>query len=201
MAAKWKRNTYNPIAIDLGKKDIYGLDGDSFEAYYVDNDGNVVDIAPLNEAIKPIDDPASCKASGDTEKDNKDVAVDDASNFKVGMVVKIKDKEEYYYIEAIDTDNNILTFRSGLKTDLADGTEINQVGNTGIYGTKVKIDEAGSYFFVVNNPSIGLMNKSIKVQVMQHNEDDVYGRVDRVLNKLDDLEEKLDLSVDGTLLA
>jgi len=201
--AIWKVGKQNTIGIDLGRDDIYGLDGATFNCFYGNPDGTTTEVGDFSEFIKPIDAPQTCNANGDTAKGNTDISVDDVTGFKKGMVVKVKDKEIYFYIEAIDTDNNILTARKPISADIADGDELDQVGNTGVYGRGVTIDTVGIHFFVINNPSVGLMNKSTKVEVKEHDEDDIYSKFDGVENKLDAIDNKLDSlgGVDGVIIA
>jgi len=184
MSAIWKKGKQNTVAIDLGDEDIYGVDGSTFQCFYGNPDGTTTDVGEFSEFIKQIDNPASCKSSGAHDAGEKDIKVDDASGWEVGFVAKIKDKDEYYYVEAVDTDNNIITLRKGLKSDLADGTEINQVGNTGVYGRGVTINTTGIHFFVIRNPSIGLDNWSDKVEVIEHDEEDIYNKLDNIERKL-----------------
>jgi len=194
MAAEWKVGVYNTFAIDLGKDDIYGLAGGSFDAYYVNNDGEVVNIGDLDEAIKPLDNPASTTLSADVSNGDTEIPVDDASGFSKGMVVKVG--ENYIYVQSVNTDDNILTARRPLKQSANSGDNVDQVGNTGIYGTKIKMTTTGSFIFVVNNPTIDLMNKAKKIQVINNTTSDVY-------NKLLDIEEKIDTieGVEGVILA
>jgi hypothetical protein len=198
MAATWKVNAYHPIAIDLGKDDIYGLDGDTFEAYYLDKDGNVVNLPTLSEAIKPIDSPASAKATEDVAAGSVDIPVDDASGFSKGMVINVDGTSYYYYIEKVDTDNKILTVRKPLEAQISSDTTLNQVGNTGIYGTKFKFTESGEYFVIINNHSIDLMNRGVKIKVVQHSEEDIYDKVEQLKDKVDALRRD---NLEGFILA
>jgi len=195
MGAIWKKSKENRVAIDLGREDIYGIDGTTFQCFYGNPDGTTTNVDNFEEFIKNIDSPESANSVGDQSAGTKDINVDDASGWEVGFVAKIDGKDEYYYVEKVDTDNNILTFRKGLKTDLADNTAINQVGNTGVYGTNVTIDTVGVHLFVISNPSIGLFNKSNKVEVVDYDENDV-------MDKLNEIEDKIDSlgAVDGVII-
>jgi len=195
MSAIWKKGKPDTVAIDLGKKDIYGLDGSTFQCFYGNPDGTTTDVGTFSEFVKDISDPQSCTASGGSDKGTKDVKVDDVTGWKVGMVAKVKDKNIYFYVEAVNTDDNILTARNALSDDIADGDEIDEVGNTGIYGTSVTLDVLGIHFFVIRNPSIGLMNKSKKVEVVEYDDTDV-------INKLEDIEDKIDNlgGIDGEMI-
>jgi len=195
MSAIWKKGKPNTVGIDLGKKDIYGLDGSTFQCFYGNPDGTTTDVGTFSEFVKDISDPQSCTASGGSDKGTKDVKVDDVAGWKVGMVAKVKDKNIYFYVEAVNTDDNILTARNALSDDIADGDKIDEVGNTGVYGTNVTLDVLGIHFFVIRNPSIGLMNKSKKVEVVEYDDTDV-------INKLEDIEDKIDNlgGIDGEMI-
>ena len=195
MSAIWKKGKPDTVAIDLGKKDIYGLDGSTFQCFYGNPDGTTTDVGTFSEFVKDISDPQSCTASGGSDKGTKDVKVDDVTGWKVGMVAKVKDKNIYFYVEAVNTDDNILTARNALSDDIADGDKIDEVGNTGVYGTNVTLDVLGIHFFVIRNPSIGLMNKSKKVEVVEYDDTDV-------INKLEDIEDKIDNlgGIDGEMI-
>jgi len=196
MSAIWKKGVANSIGVDLGKDDIYGLDGDTFKCFYGNPDGTTTDVTGFSEFVKDIANPATCKANGDTAQGSKDIPVDDVSGWEVGMVAKVSGKDIYFYIESIDTANNILTARKGISGDIADQDDITQVGNTGVYGASVTIDTTGIHFFVLSNPSIGLLNKSVKVEVVEHDDEDVMDKLEEIENKIGGLN-----GVDGVLLA
>jgi hypothetical protein len=198
MAATWKINAYHQIAIDLGKDDIYGLDGSTFEAYYVDKDGNVVNLPTFQEGIKPIDDPKSAKTTEDVEAGSVDIPVDDADGFKKGMVINVEGTSYYYYIEKVNTDDNILTVRKPLKAQISSDTTLKQVGNTGIYGTKFKFTDTGQYFVIINNPSIDLMNRAIKIRAVRHSDQDIYDKIEQLEDKIDALRRD---DLEGIILA
>ena len=187
------------IGIDLGKRDIYGASG--FRLNIVKEGGSqVVTDADMEEYIKPFE-ANNCTADGDTPKGSNRIKVKDTddnnkvSNFKPGDVVRIKDTNNYFYIAKVDADNGYLYPRYELDFDIADGSELDRVGNTGIYQyNDFTPTEAGRYLVVIDNPSIGLFNKAKVVEVVEHNEDDIY-------NKLENIELKLSkLSVDGDIL-
>jgi len=187
------------IALDLGKRDIYGASGFRLNIA-LEGGGAVVTNADMQEIVIPVDE-NSCLADGETKKGADKVKVKDkdddnkVSNFKAGDVVRIKDTDNYFYIAKVDADNGYLYPRFELEFDIADGAELERVGNTGIYQyTKFKPEKAGRYLVVIDNPSIGLFNKAKVVEVVEHNEDDIY-------NKLENIELKLSkLSVDGDIL-
>jgi len=190
------------IAIDLGKKDIYGASGFKI-IYSKERSGNVITKEDaMKEVIAPVDK-NSCTADGDTKAGSDRVKVKDkdannkVSNFKVGDVVRIKDTNNYFNIAKVDADNGYLYPRSELKFDIKDGDELERVGNTGLYEySKFKPEEPGRYLFIISNPSIGLYNKSKIIEVISHNEDSIY---DKLLELEQKLEEK-DL-IDGEIIA
>jgi len=187
------------IAIDLGKRDVYGASGFRLNIA-LEGEGAVVTNADMQEIIVPVDE-NSCLADGDTKKGSDRVKVKDkdddnkVANFKAGDVVKVKDTNNYFYIAKVDADNGYLYPRFELEFDIADGAELERVGNTGIYQyTKFKPEKPGRYLIVIDNPSIGLFNKAKIVEVVKHNEDDIY-------NKLENIELKISkLSVDGDII-
>ena len=187
------------IAIDLGKRDVYGASGFRLNIA-LEGEGAVVTNADMQEIIVPVDE-NSCLADGDTKKGSDRVKVKDkdddnkVANFKAGDVVRVKDTDNYFYIAKVDADNGYLYPRFELEFDIADGAELERVGNTGIYQyTKFKPEKPGRYLIVIDNPSIGLFNKAKIVEVVKHNEDDIY-------NKLENIELKISkLSVDGDII-
>jgi len=190
------------IALDLGKRDIYGASGFTV-LYGREGDGApVVEHDAMKELIAPIED-NSCLADGDTPAGSDKVKVKDkdddnkVSNFKKGDVVRIKDTNNYFYIAKVDADNGYLYPRFELEFDISDGAELERVGNTGVYQyTNFKPEKAGRYIFIIKNPSIDLMNKSKVIEVVEHNEDIIY-------NKLVEIEEKLEAKqlIDGEIIA
>ena len=187
------------IALDLGKRDVYGASGFRLNIA-LEGEGAVVTNADMQEIIVPVDE-NSCLADGDTKKGSDRVKVKDkdddnkVANFKAGDVVRVKDTDNYFYIAKVDADNGYLYPRFELEFDIADGAELERVGNTGIYQyTKFKPEKPGRYLIVIDNPSIGLFNKAKIVEVVKHNEDDIY-------NKLENIELKISkLSVDGDII-
>jgi len=189
------------IALDLGKRDIYGASG--FTVLYArENDGApTIKHDAMTELIAPVED-NNCTADGDTPAGSDKIKVKDTddnnkvSNFNVGDVVRIKDTDNYFYIAKVDADNGYLYPRFELDFDIADGAELDRVGNTGVYQFKdFTPDKAGRYIFIIKNPSIGLMNKSKVVEVVEHNEDKLYDKLVDIENKL----EEKDL-IDGDIL-
>ena len=175
--AKWKLNKANNIAVDLGNDDIYGATG--FKCVVSKPDGTQETLTDFSEAVVSIASPESCKASGD-QTNTKVVAVDDASGFEVGMVAKVKDKEIYFYIEAVDTTNNTLTARNTITATIADADEIDQVGNTGFYQKDYTPDSEGLYYFIVSNPTIGLQNEVAKVEVIISDDENVLEAISKL---------------------
>jgi hypothetical protein len=201
MGAKWKKGVNNIVAVDLGKDDIYGLDKNTFQCFYIGPDGVAVDVGPFDEFIKSIDEPATTNLVsdvGDLSIGTKEIPVEDASGFKKGMVVTIANSNVYFYVEEVDTSNNILIARRGISKNVVNsGQEVYQVGNTGVYGCNVTLDNTGVYFFIIKNPSIGLMNKTAKVEVVEYDESDLYKKANELSSKLDGISDTIG-SLDGT---
>ena len=189
------------IALDLGKRDIYGASGFTIIYAREGDDAPTIKQDAMTELIAPVED-NSCLADGDTPAGSDRVKVKDkdddnkVSNFKVGDVVRIKDTDNYFYIAKVDADNGYLYPRFELEFDIAADAELERVGNTGVYQFKqFKPEKAGRYIFIIKNPSIGLMNKSKVVEVVEHNEDSLYEKLQEIENKL----EAKDL-IDGDIL-
>ena len=85
----------------------------------------------------------------------------------------------YYVVDATDTS---VTIKGSLVAAIADGTDLNSVGNTGIYKVDVQIDTIGEYLVAVNHKDYG--HYAIKYTVSEHNEDDIYDRLDSGLTSL-----------------
>ena len=208
MSAVWKKDVENSVAIDIGKEDIYGLDGATFEFGYFSPDGSYTKLDNVEEKIKTVE-ANSCLADGDTVKGSIDIKVKDkddnnkVSNFNKGDVIKVKDKEIYFYVENVDTDNNIITARRPISGDIADGDELDRVGNTAIYATSFKLDEVGIYFVVISNPSINLMNRSTKIEVIEFDEDDTNKKLKNIESVVNSMNDKLDVisGIDGVVIA
>lgn len=201
MSGIWKKGTANRVGIDLGKTDVYGVASDTFQAGYFDSDNNYTAISGLTEQIKSVE-ANSCKANGATSKGSLDIPVEDTddnnkvANFKKGDVIKVKDKDIYFYVENVDTNNNVITARRPISGDIADGDELDRVGNTGLYATNVTIDNVGVYFVVISNPTIGLLNRSAKIEVAEHTDEDIYTQMEIIGNVINDVNTKID-SIDG----
>lgn len=210
MSAIWKEKEKNILAIDLGVRDIYGLDPTTFKFGYFNSEGvyTKIDSDNISEAIKTVEE-NSCLADGDTPKGNTDIKVKDkdddnkVSNFNKGDVIKVKDKEIYFYVSKVDTDNNIISSRRPISEDIEDGDELQRVGNTGLYGATFSLDTEGIYFGIINNPSIDLMNRSIKIKVEKYTEKNTYQKLQDLEIKINDIDNKVDSigGVDGVVLA
>lgn len=182
MATKWKVGVQNSVAIDLGNDDIYGATG--FKCVVNAKNKNQEVLTDFSEGMVKIDNPQSATCSEDTT-DTRDIPVDDVTGWEVGMVAKVKDKNIYFYVQSIDTDNNILTARKTVTDTIAKDDEIDQVGNTGLYGALYIPNIVTTHYFLISNPSIDLLNEVARVEVVEHTDDDVF-------KKLEDIEKQLD---------
>jgi len=190
MAQTWMVGEEQLLAIDLSPYDIYGASGfqllikekDATEATPVEGD--------FTEVIEAISSPVSTTLASNASAGSTEIVVSDASAFTVGMRVKIANSE-IKYVAGVDTVNNKLIFRRPLKTDYSSGSSVVQVGNTGIYERKLTLNSVGQYILIVNNPSIGLLNESTKVYVVDKDlrtiSDQIATHDSIVNNKLDEV--------------
>jgi len=183
MATQWKLGVQNSVAIDLGSDDVYGATGFKCVVANTKNRDQEL-LTEFSEGMINIENPQSCLCSEDTT-DTREIAVDDVTGWEVGMVAKVKDKEIYFYVQSIDADNNILTARKTITDTIAKDDEIDQVGNTGLYGATFTPDLIATYHFLISNPSIDLLNEVARVEVVEHNKDDIF-------KKLEDIEKQID---------
>jgi hypothetical protein len=174
MATLWKKGQENSLTIDLSTDDIYGASG--FECIYAklgSSEQTAINSDDWNEIVKSVED-NNCTADGDTLAGSTRIKVKDTddnntvANFKKGDVFKVKDKDIYGYIEEVDTDNNYIIVRNPISDTIADGDELDRVGNTGIYQASLTLNEEGIYTFVASNPSIGLQNEVLKIEVSDY---------------------------------
>jgi len=184
MAAVWQVNEKNAIVLDLSTDDIYGASGfRGLVGKEGSNEGpQSIDSNKWSEVVRPIED-NNCKADGDTLAGATKIKVKDTddnntvANFNKGDVFKVKDKDIYGYIEKVDTDNGYLYVRNPITGDIADGDEIDRVGNTGVYSCELTFNETGHYTVLVDNPSIDLQNEVLKIEVT-----DVNNKIDKILD-------------------
>ena len=150
--SNWYVNKENLVTICLGSYGVYGKES-GFKLYYrysTDDTLTKSDVS-FKEEKEDISDPVNVKADGDTNKGSTQIKVDDASDVKKGMRYKVKDKDIYFYVEDVDTDNNILTTRYKTTDDIKDGDELDQVGNTGTYSAKLTFSSTGSIIIMVRH--------------------------------------------------
>jgi len=174
MATLWRKGVQNNVTLDLSTDDLYGKTGfECVYAYAGSSTVNTVDSGEWSETIKPVD-ANSCTADGNTDAGTTKISVKDTnddnkvSNFKKGDVIKVKDKDIYFYVEEVNADEGYLIARNPISGDIADGDELDRVGNTGVYGMKIKLDDTGVVTFIVSNPSIGLENEVLTVEVSDY---------------------------------
>jgi len=182
-ANMWKKDVENTIEIDLGLSDIYGASGFNLYTKFADEDTPTKQDVTFSELVEDIGDGLTITASGDTPKGSYTIGISDTSKVEVGMRFKVKDKDIYFYVTQVNDDS--VNVRKATSGDIADGDEINQVGNMGIYEAKFTPNKLGALVFMVNNPSIGLQNETAKVQVVTNLVDDVAVAVGNDYNALD----------------
>ena len=188
----WKIDVENKLGFDLGKDDIYGIEPSSWEVYYTNNDGSITAIDGLTEVIKPIESAATTTVSA-SEIGNKVIEVEDTTDFAVGMVINVKDTDMFFYIDEVTESS--LVVRKPVTEDIND-KELKQVGNTGFYSNIAVMSEVGQRFLVINNPSLGIMNRMTKIDVIDTDDNDV---VNTIEEKYKLLKDKLDI-IDADML-
>jgi len=183
--SKWVVGRSEVIGVDLGKDDVYGKDS-TFNVIVANPKAGIEDKfeGVMTEVVVEVD-ALSSKASGDTPVGSTKITVDDATNWKKGFVAKVDGKDIYFYVEDVDTTNNILYARKPISDSIADGDTINRVGNTGVYKMEYTPKSIGKYLVVINNPSIDLLNISKAVECVAHDEDMIYDAIKSVENKID----------------
>jgi hypothetical protein len=187
MTTEWNLNEVSPLTLDLQDDDLYGVSGFRCSYAYVgSSEINTIDPDSWKEAILPIDEPKSIKSVGDVVKGSKAITVDSVDGIEIGMVFKVKDIDQFFYVENIDTDNKVLYARREFTKDISDGSELNQVGNTGVYSTTYTPTKTGIITFIANNPSIKLQNTVLKVKVT-----DEYDRLDNINKNVDSIKQML----------
>ena len=176
MATLWRKGVVNSLSLDLTTDDIYGANG--FECIYAKAGDTTQYTIPSDnwvEIIKNVD-ANNCTANGDTPAGSTRIAVKDTddnntvANFNKGDVIKVKDKEIYFYVEDVDADNGFIYARNPISGDIADGDELDRVGNTGVYKVDITLDEEGIWTFVVSNPTIDMENEVVKVEVSDYDD-------------------------------
>jgi len=188
----WKIDVENKLGFDLGKDDIYGIEPSSWEVYYTNNDGSITAIDGLTEVIKPIESAATTTVSA-SEIGNKVIEVEDTTDFAVGMVINVQDTDMFFYIDEVTESS--LVVRKPVTEDIND-KELKQVGNTGFYSNIAVMSEVGQRFLVINNPSLGIMNRMTKIDVIDTDDNDV---VNTIEEKYKLLKDKLDI-IDADML-
>ena len=123
----------------------------------------------------------SAKTSGDSPAGQKYITVvDDSSNTLVAGDRIDDGNGNIYYVTKVSSGNVYL--KRALVADIADGTDLSTVGNTGIYKADVQIADEGEYLVDIQHPVMG--HATVKYIVTAHNVDDVYDRLDKGLNEL-----------------
>jgi len=183
MATLWRKGVQNNVTLDLSTDDLYGKDGfECIYAYAGESTVNTVDSANWSETIKNVD-ANNCTANGDTDSGSTKITVKDTddnnkvSNFNKGDVIKVKDKDIYFYVQEVNADEGYIIARNPISGDIADGDELDRVGNTGVYSVGIQLDDTGIVTFIVSNPKIELENEVLVVEVSDYND-----KLDEILN-------------------
>ena len=168
-------------------RDVYGASG--FKVSYVDKSTGAVTSIPddLTEVTKTVDGNTS-DLNGMVKTGARTIEVLDGTQFNDGDTLKDVDGG-YHYILSIT--GNTIELKSPIKADIADGSTMTQVGNTGIYFVHMTIATAGSYNVIISNPSLNMQNEIVSVEIRDEVLDDVH-------EKLDDIKTELGLATGET---
>lgn len=100
-----------------------------------------------------------------------------------------------YYITAVNGD--VISLKQALVADIADGTTLNAVGNTGLYKAEAKIEDLGEYMVTISHPEFGHI--ALKYITVENTLDDIKANQDA---NFEELSTKLEsLGATGTMTA
>jgi len=145
------------------------------------------------EIIEEIDSPATATVDQAAAAGSRQIVVQSGSTLQDGMVFK-DENNNMYYISKIE--GNTIYTKFPLKEDIAYGSTLTQVGNTGIYMVEVTINEVGSFGVYISNPSIDLRTKGIQYTIKEIMLEDVAQSIEdnfsTVNQKLDSIQASLE---------
>lgn len=169
MATKWKKDTDNVIGLDLAPYDIYGATG--FTALIKGKDDFYASDAGLTftEVELEVITPVSTTLATDAVIGDTSVSVADATGITQGMVISIGG--EFGYVSSVS--GNTLNLRRSVKIGASSGDAVTQTGKTGLYEGIANLATLGQNMIIISNPSIGLMNEVVKVEIVDNTLDDL----------------------------
>ena len=125
----------------------------------------------------------SCTLTNDALEGDAYFTVDPSSCTVVpGDRIKDPTNNIIYYVTDVSQAKDKVYVKGGVKANLSANTELDTVGNTGIYRYPIQIDDLGDYFVNFHHPDMG--HATVKVEVIEHDDDDIYQRLDEGLNSL-----------------
>lgn len=171
----WKQNTSNTIAIDLAPYDIYNET--RFTLHYKkhgDTTTTKVNVA-WNEIHNPVPVSNNFITSTLVSTGASTITIDSSTGalpVEVGQVYwDGQSNGVFIYVSDISvvpgTNDEIITLRRPVETEISNGTVFTLVGNTGIYETNLTLTELGEYTIIITNPSIGLHSEAINIEVKE----------------------------------
>jgi len=171
----------NDFYLKIGTSFLYNLDATKFNCIYIsESDGSAVNVTEdFSEIISPVD--GNTTTCDEIEEGSFTITVADGSVFGDGDVVKID--SNYYYIRLIN--GNSLTFSRQTSAHLAD-TEVEQVGNTGVYKVLMNIPDAGKYTAFISNATVDMINTPHALDVQDAIVDDIAEKLDSLTVKINE---------------
>ena len=162
------------------ERDFFGATG--FQGSYINKSNGVVTAIPgdFTEIMLTVDGNSST-SNGIAVTGANAITVVDGAQFSDGNVIEDANGNKYYLL---NIDGNVLETKQKLAADIADGSTITQVGNTGLYSNSFSIALAGEYNILVANPSINMQNEIIPVTVANETLDDAQIKLDDIKTEL-----------------
>ena len=155
-----------------------------------DDTGEATDVDTTFHEIEKAIQPFSTTASADVALGSTKVPVTDASGFAEGDVVVINGN--YYYINEVDTANNVITLAKPLVTAVTNGDAVEKSGKTGIYRAPITINEVGDYTLVVSNYKEGMQNVAFPVTIEEADVDDIQHMLNELKAEIDEIKAQVD---------
>jgi hypothetical protein len=162
------------------ERDYFGATG--FQGSYINKANGVVTSIPgdFTEIMLTVSGNTST-VNGIAVAGLNSITVVDGSQFSDGDVIQDENSNKYYLL---NVDGNVLETKQKLAADVADGSTITQVGNTGLYANSFSISLAGEYNILVANPSINMQNEIIPVSIANETIDDVQTKLDDIKTEM-----------------
>lgn len=158
-------------------------DASSFSATIMNmSDGSVVTndgSGDFAELVGPTDD-HTAKTDGAASAGDSTVTVKD-STLEVGDAFD-DGAGNLYYITSVN--GSTLGLKKPLKADIADATDLNEVGNTGLYKVECQIADEGEYMVTIAHPEFGHI--ALKYVIVANTLDDAVGNANSRFDTIDE---------------